>query len=156
MWHLRWNGSCPGNVTPVFFTGVNSAILQQLPRNKFLAYLSYCRYSQKSCVGQACCRFLLLHLRIVAVPSASTSFSAMYLQTCALVIYSKDCMSWKVFPERIIFSVYRITLTETGLRETPQFTAWNPSIVNHESMSEYMDCDRFIHILIKKMGFPQL
>lgn len=65
-------------------------------------------------------------------------------------------MSWKVLPEGIIFSVYRITLTEIGVKETPQFVAWYPSIVTHESMSEYMDCDRFFHTVLKKMGFSQL
>lgn len=80
----------------------------------------------------------------------------MCLQTCAVVTYSKDWMSWKVLPEGIIFSVYRITLTEIGVKKTPLFVAWYPSIVTHESMSEYMDCDRFFHTVLKKMGFSQL
>lgn len=68
MWHLCWNSSCTGKDTPVLFPRANTAILQQLPRNKFLAYPSYCRYCQKSCWGQRCWQFSLLHLRIVAVP----------------------------------------------------------------------------------------
>lgn len=76
----------------------------------------------------------------------------MCLQTCAVVTYSKDWMSWKVLSEGIIFSVYRITLTETGVKETPQFIAWYPSIVTHELMSEYMDCDRFFHTVLNKIG----
>lgn len=59
------------------------------------------------------------------------SFSPMCLQTCAVASDSKDWMSWKVLSEGIIFSVYRITLTETGLREIPQSTTWNPSTVTH-------------------------
>lgn len=66
MWHLHWNGSCMGKVMPVLFPGANTAILQ--PRNKFLVYPSYCRYCQKSCVGQGCWQFSLLPLKIVTVP----------------------------------------------------------------------------------------
>lgn len=76
----------------------------------------------------------------------------MCLQTCAVVTYSKDWMSWKVLSEGIIFSVYRITLTETGVKEAPQFIAWYPNIVTHELMSEYMDCDRFFHTVLNKIG----
>lgn len=66
MWHLCWNGSCTGKVTPVLSPEANTAILQ--PRNKFLAYPSCNRHLQKSCVGQGWWQFSLLHLRIVVVP----------------------------------------------------------------------------------------
>lgn len=66
MWHMHWNGSCMGKVMPVLFPGANTVILQT--RNKFLVYPSHCRYRQKSCVGEGWWQFLLLPLRIVAVP----------------------------------------------------------------------------------------